>query len=228
MTVLLAAAWLAVDMAEARDFEVQVAVMTSEGAPLRAAEVWFADDADAFPVNAETGTAAATIAYVADGGELVFVPGTVLDLTVSAPGYRTESFQHVVARRGLFSGSKANRITVTAQPLVLPRPTCLPADAPWPATAGEAPAVETAVGVDAQRCSRELVSLAAYQAWSDAAAVNAQEPSRAALEMAETARSLAIATARGAMDWAGAAGVRLEIVPALCLSMTGHAEDCVR
>lgn len=85
---------------------IQVTVVDSEGKPIPTAVVRHPEEADRHRVNSLTGVWEAKVLYLPDGSELVFTPGTVLTLEVSAPGFMTQIIQYDIRKR-------RNRIEVT-------------------------------------------------------------------------------------------------------------------
>lgn len=228
MSSLVLALSLGLGVAEARETEVQVSVVDRESQPLPTAFVQFSERSDRLSVDAETGSIRQGVLYLFDGTELVMEPGVALDLFVTSPGYETARLQHVVARRGLLRGRDANHLRVSLTPLDLSRLSCLSASVPSPEMGGE-PMVDVAPaeGADSQRCSLELAALGAYQAWVETEEARASTWSLEREEAAAIARNRALTLGREATDWAGAAGMDLELVPTLCRSMTGTQDDCV-
>lgn len=67
--------------------------------PVRTAVIRHPDEADRHRVNSVDGTWDEEVLYLPDGSELVFTPGLILVLEVSAPGYETQVIQYQVRRR---------------------------------------------------------------------------------------------------------------------------------
>jgi hypothetical protein len=67
--------------------------------PVRTAVIRHPDEADRHRVNSVDGTWDEEVLYLPDGSELVFNPGLILVLEVSAPGYETQVIQYQVRRR---------------------------------------------------------------------------------------------------------------------------------
>jgi len=97
---------------EGEGVAVKVVVSDEEGAPVSTAVVRHPDEADRHRVNAVDGSWEASVLYMPDGTELVFQPGLVLRLEVSAPGYMTQVLQYDVRKRN-------NKISVTLSKLEL-------------------------------------------------------------------------------------------------------------
>lgn len=85
---------------------IQVTVVDAAGKPIPTAVVRHPEEADRHRVNSLTGVWEAKVLYLPDGSELIFAPGTVLTLEVSAPNYMTQIIQYDVRKR-------RNRIEVT-------------------------------------------------------------------------------------------------------------------
>lgn len=90
--------------------EVSVKVVDLAGDPIPSAWVRIPDTEGRRTVDPETGKWSATEVYTLAGEEVAFVKGTVLDMTVSAPGYLSKSFAYEVAPR-------RNGLTITLEPM---------------------------------------------------------------------------------------------------------------
>ena len=78
---------------------VKVFVVDGEGEPISTAVVRHPSEADRHRVNAETGHWEGSVLYLPDGSELIFTPGIVLELEVSAPGFVTKVISYDVKKR---------------------------------------------------------------------------------------------------------------------------------
>ena len=78
---------------------VKVFVVDGEGKPISTAVVRHPSEADRHRVNAETGHWEGSVLYLPDGSELIFTPGIILELEVSAPGYVTKVISYDVKKR---------------------------------------------------------------------------------------------------------------------------------
>ena len=78
---------------------VKVYVVDDEAKPISTAVVRHPSEADRHRVNAETGHWEGSVLYLPDGSELIFTPGIVLELEVSAPGYVTKVISYDVKKR---------------------------------------------------------------------------------------------------------------------------------
>jgi hypothetical protein len=91
---------------------VRVTVLDANGAPISTAVVRHPKESDRHRVNAATGEWEASALYLPDGSDLAFVPGSTLELEVSAPGYLTRVVEHDVKK-------KKNRIDVVLEAIDL-------------------------------------------------------------------------------------------------------------
>ena len=94
---------------------VRVMVTDTNGAPVSTAVVRHPKESDRHRVNAATGEWEASALYLPDGSDLAFVPGTTLELEVSAPGYLTRVVEHEIKK-------KKNRIDVVLEAIDLDAP----------------------------------------------------------------------------------------------------------
>ena len=78
---------------------VYVQVLDDTEAPIPTAVIRHPDEADRHRVNSVDGTWDEEVLYMPDGSEMVFAPGMILVLEVSAPGYETKVIQYQVRRR---------------------------------------------------------------------------------------------------------------------------------
>lgn len=78
---------------------VYVQVTDQAGEPIRTAVIRHPEEADRHRVNSVDGTWDEEVLYLPDGSELIFTPGMILVLEVSAPGYETQVIQYQVRRR---------------------------------------------------------------------------------------------------------------------------------
>ena len=72
-------------------------------------------ESDRHRVTAATGEWEASALYLPDGSDLAFVPGTTLELEISAPGYLTRVVEHEVKK-------KKNHIDVVLEAIDLDAP----------------------------------------------------------------------------------------------------------
>jgi hypothetical protein len=79
--------------------EVRIKVMDEAGEPIPTAVVRHPEEADRRRVNSVTGEWMASVLYLPDGSELIFVPGMSLQLEVSAPGFMTQVIQYDIRKR---------------------------------------------------------------------------------------------------------------------------------
>jgi hypothetical protein len=89
---------------------VQVTVEDSEGDPVPTAVIRHPEEADRHRVNTVTGVWEEEVLYLPDGTELIFEPGLLLYLEISAPRYVSQTIQYEVKRR-------RNRVVVTLETL---------------------------------------------------------------------------------------------------------------
>jgi hypothetical protein len=94
---------------------VRVTVLDAAGAPVSTAVVRHPKESDRHRVNAATGEWEASALYLPDGSDLPFVPGTTLQLEVSAPGYLTQVVEHEIKK-------KKNHIDVVLEAIDLDAP----------------------------------------------------------------------------------------------------------
>lgn len=78
---------------------VNVQVLDDVEAPVPTAVIRHPEEADRHRVNSVDGTWEDEVLYMPDGSELVFKPGEVLVLEISAPGYETQVIQYQIRRR---------------------------------------------------------------------------------------------------------------------------------
>ena len=78
---------------------VYVRVLDEVGAPIPTAVIRHPDEQDRHRVNSVDGTWDEEVLYMPDGTELVFEPGLMLTLEVSAPSFETKVVQYQVRRR---------------------------------------------------------------------------------------------------------------------------------
>ncbi len=78
---------------------VKVYVVDGDGKAISTAVVRHPSEADRHRVNAETGHWEGAVLYLPDGTELIFKPGLLLELEVSAPGYVTKVISYDVKKR---------------------------------------------------------------------------------------------------------------------------------
>ena len=78
---------------------VKVFVVDGDGEAISTAVVRHPSEADRHRVNAETGHWEGSVLYLPDGSELLFKPGLLLELEVSAPGFVTKVISYDVKKR---------------------------------------------------------------------------------------------------------------------------------
>lgn len=78
---------------------IQVQVVDEEGKPIPTAVIRHPEEEERHRVNAVTGTWEEEVLYMPDGSELIFTPGLLLYLEVSAPNYESQVVQYQVRRR---------------------------------------------------------------------------------------------------------------------------------
>jgi len=81
---------------------VNVTVMDEEAVAIPTAVIRHPDEADRHRVNSVDGSWEEEVLYMPDGTELIFEPGLVLFLEISAPGYETQVIQYEVRKRKNF------------------------------------------------------------------------------------------------------------------------------
>jgi hypothetical protein len=89
---------------------VQVTVQDAEGDPIPTAVIRHPEEADRHRVNTVTGVWEEEVLYLPDGTELIFEPGLLLYLEISAPRYVSQTIQYEVKTR-------RNRVVVTMEEL---------------------------------------------------------------------------------------------------------------
>ena len=85
--------------AESIGTRIHVQVVDEASEPIRTAVIRHPDEADRHRVNSVDGTWDEEVLYLPDGSELIFTPGMLLVLEVSAPGYETQVIQYQIRRR---------------------------------------------------------------------------------------------------------------------------------
>ncbi|MCB9766101.1 MAG: hypothetical protein H6739_40370 [Alphaproteobacteria bacterium] len=78
---------------------VYVQVLDQDAVPVPTAVIRHPDEADRHRVNSVDGTWDEEVLYMPDGTEMIFEPGMILVLEISAPGYETQVIQYQVRRR---------------------------------------------------------------------------------------------------------------------------------
>lgn len=78
---------------------IQVQVVDEDGKPIPTAVIRHPEEEERHRVNAVTGTWEEEVLYMPDGSELIFTPGLLLYLEVSAPNYESQVVQYQVRRR---------------------------------------------------------------------------------------------------------------------------------
>ncbi len=81
---------------------VAVTVLDEAGEAIPTAVIRHPDEADRHRVNSVDGSWEEEVLYMPDGTELIFEPGLVLFLEISAPGYETQVIQYEVRKRKNF------------------------------------------------------------------------------------------------------------------------------
>lgn len=91
---------------------LRVVVTDPDGKPVPTAVVRHPLEQDRHRVNAVDGAWQGEVFYLPDGRELRFVPGDIVELEISAPGYLTQRLTWEVRKR-------KNEVAVRLPPLVL-------------------------------------------------------------------------------------------------------------
>lgn len=78
---------------------IQVRVVDDDGKPIPTAVIRHPEEEERHRVNAVTGAWEEEVLYMPDGSELIFTPGLLLYLEVSAPNYESQVVQYQVRRR---------------------------------------------------------------------------------------------------------------------------------
>ena len=78
---------------------IQVRVLSEAGEPIPTAVIRHPDEEERHRVNSVTGTWEEEVLYMPDGSELIFTPGLLLYLEISAPNYESQVVQYQVRRR---------------------------------------------------------------------------------------------------------------------------------
>ena len=78
---------------------IQVRVLSENGEPIPTAVIRHPDEEERHRVNSVTGTWEEEVLYMPDGSELIFTPGLLLYLEISAPNYESQVVQYQVRRR---------------------------------------------------------------------------------------------------------------------------------
>ena len=78
---------------------IQVRVVDQAGKAIPTAVIRHPEEEERHRVNAVTGAWEEEVLYMPDGSELVFTPGLLLYLEVSAPNYESQVVQYQVRRR---------------------------------------------------------------------------------------------------------------------------------
>ncbi|MCK6518819.1 MAG: hypothetical protein RIT28_2220 [Pseudomonadota bacterium] len=78
---------------------VTVFVTDTETTAISTAVIRHPDEAERHRVNSVDGSWTEEVLYMPDGSEIVFRPGEMLVLEISAPGYETQVIQYQVRRR---------------------------------------------------------------------------------------------------------------------------------
>jgi hypothetical protein len=89
---------------------IQVRVLDEAGEPIPTAVVRHPEEEERHRVNSVTGAWEEEVLYLPDGSELIFTPGLLLYLEISAPNYESQVLQYQVRRR-------RNSLTVTLKSL---------------------------------------------------------------------------------------------------------------
>ncbi len=85
--------------AEEVGIPVTVHVTDIEGLPVATAVVRHPSEQDRHRVNTETGKWVASVLYLPNGDELVFIKGMELEFEISAPGYKNLRVTYFVRKR---------------------------------------------------------------------------------------------------------------------------------
>ncbi len=78
---------------------IQVRVLDEAGNPISTAVIRHPEEEERHRVNAVTGAWEEEVLYMPDGSELIFTPGLLLYLEISAPNYESQVVQYQVRRR---------------------------------------------------------------------------------------------------------------------------------
>lgn len=89
---------------------IQVRVMNEDGDPVPTAVIRHPEEEERHRVNSVTGAWEEEVLYMPDGSELIFTPGLLLYLEISAPNFASQTVQYQVRRR-------RNVLTVTLKAL---------------------------------------------------------------------------------------------------------------
>jgi hypothetical protein len=81
---------------------IKVTVMNEDGEAIPTAVIRHPDEADRHRVNSVDGSWEEEVLYMPDGTELIFEPGLILFLEISAPGYETQVIQYEIRKRKNF------------------------------------------------------------------------------------------------------------------------------
>ena len=98
---LLVAPFVVVAPALAEDVGIPVTVQVTDAMqlPIATAVVRHPSEQDRHRVNTETGKWVASVLYLPDGNELVFIKGMELEFEISAPGYKNARVTYFVRKR---------------------------------------------------------------------------------------------------------------------------------
>jgi hypothetical protein len=89
---------------------IQVRVLNEAGEPVPTAVIRHPEEEERHRVNSVTGAWEDEVLYMPDGSELIFTPGLLLYLEISAPNFASQVVQYQVRRR-------RNVLTVTLKAL---------------------------------------------------------------------------------------------------------------
>lgn len=78
---------------------VYVRVIDEDERPIPTAVIRHPEESDRHRVNSVDGTWDETVLYMPDGSEMIFEPGMMLTLEVSAPNYQPQVVQYQIRRR---------------------------------------------------------------------------------------------------------------------------------
>jgi hypothetical protein len=93
---------------------VHVTVLDETGRPIPTAVIRHPSEAERHRVNSVDGSWEEEVLYLPDGTPLVFKPGMLLDLEISAPGYISKTIQYEIVKRKNFIRIQLVRLRLDA------------------------------------------------------------------------------------------------------------------